>query len=134
MSDEISENVSDGNTGEYRLTQNGWKILGEILKNGWWDWMPTYSKFDMTLGTLNESIRKLKKEAAFNAQNNVNNLDVLKLIEALENAKEGIEDSYAKVTDAINVFEEIISGIEEVDEYEKFDDEFIQRCKGEADI
>lgn len=134
MSDEIPENVSDGNTGEYRLTQKGWIILGEILKNGWWDWMPTYSKFDMTLGTLNESILKLKKEATFNAQNNVDNLDVLKLIEALENAKEGIEDSYAKVTDAINVFEEIISGIEEVDESEKFDDEFIQRCKGEADI
>lgn len=134
MSNEIPENVSDGNTGEYRLTRNGWIILGEILKNGWWDWMPTYSKFDMTLGTLNESILKLKKEATFNAQNNVNNLDVLKLIEALENAKEGIEDSYAKVTDAINVFEEIISGIEEVDESEKFDDEFIQRCKGEADI
>lgn len=110
------------------------ETVRDILRHGCWDWNPTYSKFDVTLGTLEENLRQLKNDLAAGAKNAPDADTETKLIEVLEYAKSGIEDCYAKITDLLEVYEQIMLDLGEIVEDGGFDENLIDTCKWEADI
>lgn len=110
------------------------ETMRDILRHGCWDWNPTYSKFDVALGTLEENLRQLKNDLAAGAKNAPDADTETKLIEVLEYAKYGIENCYAKITVLLEVYEQIMLDLGEIVEDGGFDENLIDNCKWEADI
>ncbi|MBR6447003.1 MAG: hypothetical protein IKS74_00790 [Methanomicrobium sp.] len=110
------------------------ETLRDILRHGCWDWNPTYSKFDITLGTLEETLTQLKKDCEAGAKKAIDEETESKFIDVLEYAKSNIEDCYAKITDILSVYEQIMIDIEEIADDGGFDEEYIYNGKWEVEL
>jgi len=129
---DIADN--DGESGIIYIGESLQETVRDILRHGCWDWNPTYSKFDVTLGTLEENLKQLKNDLAAGAQNAPDADTETKFIEFLEYAKSGIEDCYAKITDYLEVYEQIMLDLGEIVEDGGFDENLIDKYKWGIEI